>query len=139
MKTGVSEVDDSIVGLEQSLLQNFDQSEGLPVEMYFIKGVCVRALYIPCGMILTGRIHNHECVNIVAKGKIAVASNEGNRTLEEGAIFVSPPGVKRAGFALKDTIYVTVHRTDTVDPEALIDELTSGSFEEYTKRIEGGI
>ncbi len=127
-------IENSIVDLERNLKANFEQYE-LPTNHYFLPGVYVRSLHIPCGVVLTGKVHNHECINIVAKGRIAVASKDGEKILVAGDIFKSGPGVKRAGFALEDTLYVTIHRTDTVVMEELEDELVSESYDDYQKRI----
>ena len=126
---------ESILSLEQILKEHPNQRD-LLTEHYFIKGVYVRSLFIPCGVVLVGKIHNHECINIVAYGRLAVTSNEGQRILVSGDIFISGPGVKRAGFALEDTLYITVHRTDNIDIEILEDELISESYEDYQKRLE---
>jgi hypothetical protein len=128
-------IENSIIDLERNLKANFEQYD-LPLEHFFLPGVYVRALHIPCGVVLTGKIHNHECINIVAKGRLAVASVEGEKILVAGDIFKSEPGVKRAGFALEDTLYVTIHRTDTVVIDELEDELVSESYDDYKNRLE---
>lgn len=81
----------------------------LEVEHYFAHGTYTRVLHIPAGTIITGKIHRYSCVNIVSQGKIAVITDEGEFEIEAPHIFVSGPGVKKAGVALEDTIWINVH------------------------------
>lgn len=106
----------------------------LPLGHFQIPGVYVRAMLIPKDTVLTGKIHNHECISIVAKGDISVKTRDGLTRLNAGWIGVSEAGIKRAGFAHEDTVFITVHRTDQTDLAAIEAELVSESFEEFTQR-----
>jgi quercetin dioxygenase-like cupin family protein len=128
---------DKINNLEKYITNNFETIE-LPVEHFQIPGVYVRALYIAKGVVLTGKIHNFECINIVAKGSLCVTTNDDDKTiiLREGMIFNSPAGTKRAGYALEDTIYVTVHRSDKLGISNIEKYLVSDTFDEYQAQLE---
>lgn len=76
---------------------------------YFCKGIYARELFIPKGAYIVGKIHKDECLNVVLTGKIAVATETGDRIVEAPAVFVSGPGTKRAAVALEDTIWMNVH------------------------------
>ena len=57
-------------------------------------------------------------------------------------MFKGPPGVKRAGIALEDTVWVTIHPnpTEERDPDKLVEMLTVDSFEDLEDYvIEGEI
>jgi hypothetical protein len=96
---------------------------------YFAPGIYCREIRIPAGMVLTGKIHRTEHINIISQGVIAVLTEEGRKLIEAPLTFVAPAGTKRAGFALKDTVWTTVHSTNETDLEKLERELIVPSFE----------
>lgn len=104
-----------ILELEQSIL-----GSGMAVELpepihHFAAGTYTRELHIPAGTVLTGKIHKESCINIITKGKICVATEEGNRTIEAPFTFVSGAGIKKAGYVLEDTIWINVHPWNNED------------------------
>ena len=92
----------------ESVLKDLPQAD-LKLEHYFAHGTYTRVLYLPAGTILTGKIHRFSCINIVATGKIAIITDEGEAEITGPHIFVSGAGVKKAGYVLKDTIWINVH------------------------------
>lgn len=80
-----------------------------PVEHFFAPGIYARVMTIPAGVTLTGAAHKTEHLNIVLRGHIAATTLEDVRELKGGAIFVSQPGTKRAGVAVEETVWITVH------------------------------
>lgn len=100
---------------------------------YFADGVYGRALLIPAGTCLTGKMHRQRHLNFLMQGTIRVWTEEdGTKELEAPQIIVSEPGTKRVGYALTDTIWVTVHATDKTDLEEIEAEViipeTSGAL-----------
>jgi len=91
-----------------------EQAE-IPEKHYFSKGVYAREITIPAGIAFVGKVHKHENLNILSKGKIVVATSEGTVTLEAPCTLVSPPGTQRAGFALEETVWTTIHGTEETD------------------------
>jgi hypothetical protein len=122
-----------ILRIEQELLQ-MPQVE-LPIEHYQIDGVYARSMFIPAGTILTGKIHNFESIAILAKGRIRITNGIDSYIISEGHIMVDKPGVKRLGYAETDVIFITVHRTDNTEIEAIEKELVSTTFEEYEQQL----
>jgi quercetin dioxygenase-like cupin family protein len=122
-----------ILRIEQELLQ-MPQVE-LPIEHYQIDGVYARSMFIPAGTILTGKIHNFESIAILAKGRIRITNGTESYIISEGHIMVDKPGVKRLGYAETDVIFITVHRTDNIEIEAIEKELVSATFEEYQQQL----
>jgi len=112
------------------LKANFDQPD-IEINHYFLPGVYVRSGFLPAGSMLTGKIHNYKCVNIVAKGKISVATKEGFSILEAGAIFSTPAGTKKAGYVIEDTVFITVHSCDKTELLEVEDYLASDTYEDY--------
>lgn len=103
----------------------------LPVKHHFSHGVYARELTIPAGTMLIGKIHKHENLNIVLRGRIAIHCNGEAREFEAGDVIVSPPGTQRAGYALEDTVWMTVHGTDETDLERIEDMFIAKSYDEY--------
>jgi len=122
-----------ILRIEQEILK-MPQVE-LPIEHYQIDGVYVRSMFIPAGTILTGKIHNFESIAILAKGRIRITNGTDSYIISEGHIMVDKPGVKRLGYAETDVIFITVHRTDNIEIEAIEKELVSTTFEEYQQQL----
>lgn len=92
-----------------------------------------RELHIPAGTALTGKIHRYSCINVVTEGTIAVATEEGEHIVEAPAVFVSPPGIKRAGYAITDTVWITFHHSEQTDPELVEEEVIAKDYVELDK------
>lgn len=113
-------------------LGNLPQIE-LKVDHHFADGIYVRTMFIPAGVALVGHIHKHPCVSIVqAGGDIIVATEKGAMRLVGPCTLESPAGTKRAGYALKDTLFTTVHANpdDLRDVDVLEDFLIAKSYDE---------
>jgi len=105
----------------ESVLSQFDQLE-MKTEHYFAYGTYTRVLYIPADTILTGKIHRHSCINIISKGRIKVATDDGDLEISAPHIFVSGSGVKKAGYTLEDTIWINVHPWEGEENLELIEQ-----------------
>jgi quercetin dioxygenase-like cupin family protein len=125
---------DAVVAVEQQVKQL--PQVALPLEHGFAPGVYARKLFIPKGTVLTGKIHKYAHWNIVLQGHIEVMTERGVQHIRAPAMFVSPPGTKRAGFAHEDTVWVTMHPTNETDPETIERDVVVDTFEEY-ERLEG--
>lgn len=79
-----------------------------PLHHFFAEGVYVRQMFIPAGVALVGHIHRHPCVNVVI-GDIEVATERGRERIVGPFTFTSAAGIKRAGYARKDTLWTTIH------------------------------
>jgi hypothetical protein len=88
---------------------------------HFAHGMYVRELTIPAGMLVVGKIHLHQHMVMVLKGRAIVLSEFGCDEMTAGFIAVSQPGVKRVVLTLEDTTFATVHLnpTDTQDLEVI--------------------
>jgi hypothetical protein len=106
-----------------------------PVWHHFAPGVYARKMLVPKGTVLTGAVHKTEHLCIVS-GLIDVTTDEGVRRIcDLQAVFSSKPGTKRAGYALEDTYWTTVHATDETDLDKLVIELT----ESTNQQLLGGV
>ena len=86
-----------------------------PVDHHFADGIYGRAMHIPAGTVLTGKVHRFSTLNVLVQGEITVTTPTGMQRLSAPAIFTSPPGCKKAGFAHTDVIWLNVHPTRLTD------------------------
>jgi len=78
-----------------------------------VYGCCTyaRQMFIPKGTLIIGKIHRHQHLNFILKGKVSVATEFGKKYMEAPCTFISEIGLKRAVYAEEDTIWTTVHLT----------------------------
>lgn len=92
---------------------------------FFAPGIYIRTIFIPAGMLLIGRRHRHETLNLLLKGEVAILNDRGERVLAKAPlIFVAKPGQK-AGYSITDVWYATVHSNpyDITDIDQLEKEM----------------
>ena len=119
---GVSVVDNAVIALEDAISELPELIE-LETDHYFSDELYARALHIPAGTVLTGKVHKRDHLNFLMKGEIKVMTDEGVKHLVAPAIIPSKKGIKRAGFAITDTLWVTVHHCDKTSVEEAEKEL----------------
>lgn len=90
-----------------------------PIDEKYGCGTYAREMFIPKGTIIVGKIHRHQHLNFIMKGKVSVATEFGKKYFEAPCIFVSEVGLKRAVYAEEDTIWATVHMTEHLGEENL--------------------
>ena len=90
-----------------------------PIDEKYGCGTYAREMFIPKGTIIVGKIHRHQHLNFIMKGKVSVATEFGKKYFEAPCIFVSEVGLKRAVYAEEDTIWATVHMTEHLGKENL--------------------
>lgn len=98
-------------------------------------GCCTyaREMFIPKGTLIIGKIHRHQHLNFISKGKVTVFTEFGEKHLEGPCTFVSEVGLKRAVFAEEDTIWTTVHLTkfeNMSDLDKIEDEVIAPSYDD---------
>jgi len=103
----------------------------MPLRHFFANGVYARELTIPAGTVVVGKIHKYAQINILSKGDISIATEQGVRRVQAPHTVVSPPGTKRVGYAHTETVWTTISRTDETDLELIEKELIAESFENY--------
>lgn len=128
-------------------LEDGIRRELTPVELrivhHFSKGVYAREMHIPAGVTLTGKVHKHENLNIMSRGRMMIFMEDGTTKLVEAPYtVVSPPGTRRAAHALTAVVWTTIHGTDLTDVAEIEAEFVAKSpadyrlfFEEQRKQI----
>lgn len=98
-------------------------------------GVYGRELFIPAGVTLVGEIHLKPQINILLSGKIMIANENSVEVLEAPMSFVSPAGIKRAGYAIEDTKWITFLATELTEDKDIYPEFIAPSYEVLDKQI----
>jgi hypothetical protein len=98
-------------------------------------GCCTyaREIKLPKGSLVIGKIHRHQHLNFITQGKVIVYTEFGLKHLEAPCTFVSEVGLKRAVYAVEDTLWTTVHLTKFNSEEELSkieDEVIAPSYED---------
>jgi quercetin dioxygenase-like cupin family protein len=122
-----------IMALEEAILKvegsTYGDSDLMPLKHSFGDGVYVREIFIPKGMILTGKIHRHSHPNFLMKGEVIVyTEHEGRQHLKAPLSMISKAGIKRAVYALEDTVWITVHVTDETDLKKIEDYVIAPTY-----------
>lgn len=130
-----------ILDLEAAMIREFgeqtkDVDAVMPVRHYHCKGNYAREVYIPAGSFVIGKIHKHEHINVLSAGTCCVVTEAGKEYLSAPLTFVSLPGIKRAVYAIKDTVWTTIHPTDSQDLEQIEDEVIAKNYEELNNALE---
>jgi hypothetical protein len=110
----------------------------LPLQHFYLPHVCVRVMSLPAGTLLTGKIHKHTHIAILAKGRLRLADGDNSAIVEAGYVAYGKPGIKRLGYAETDVVFINVLSTDITDIEELEKELVVDTFDEFdTYLLEG--
>lgn len=115
--TDVAQYRDKLQALEQAITDDLP-SVSCEARHYFAHGTYVRELLIPAGVLLTGKIHRYEGINILSKGHVVIISDHGRQELEAPHTMVCGAGVKKAIVAVEDSVWLNVHPwngTDTLE------------------------
>jgi hypothetical protein len=91
-----------------------------PIDDKYGCGTYAREMLIPKGTLIIGKIHRHQHLNFISKGKVTVYTEFGEKHLKAPCTFISEVGLKRAVYAEEDTLWTTVHLTAHIGEENLI-------------------
>lgn len=119
-----------VFALEEAIRRELPPVE-MPTVDHFSHGVYGRELRIPAGTVLTGKIHKFENLNVLLEGEMIVLTDQGPQHVRAGHLVVSPPGTKRAAYALTDCRWLTVHGTHETDVDLIEAEFIAQTEQEY--------
>lgn len=117
-----------VVRLESEMLKH--PQVAIETTHHFATGIYAREIFIPKGVLLTGKIHKTDHLNILSKGEITVLTDGGMKRLKAPCTFVATAGTKRAGYAHEDSVWTTIHASNETDLDKLEAELIAPTFEE---------
>lgn len=130
------EVDRGKVAQLEAHLRAMPQVE-MPVTHYHFHHGYGRELFIPAGTVLTGKIHKFTNLNVLLSGEIAVLLADGTvKRAGPGHVEVAPAGMKRVGYALTDTRWLTVHGTEETDLEKIEAEVIAQDEHAYIAHVQ---
>jgi len=112
-------------------------SGGYEYEHILSDGVYIRKLKLKKNTLIVGAVHKKETAMIILTGSIRVFSEDGLVILKAGQIKISPIGTQRAGFALEDTVLVTLHRADSNNLKEIVSEIGEGDVDHLSGVNEG--
>lgn len=121
------------VRLMEDMLLQMPQID-LHTEQLVHGGMAARTIFIPAGTVLTGALTNLDNL-CVAFGDITVTTDDGPKRLTGFNVIPALAGAKRAGVAHSDTWWVTIHRTDMTDLDAIEEEMTGEAGRLQTRML----
>jgi hypothetical protein len=127
-----------ILAFEAALAQHPDAVHGdspvFPLTHYFAPGMYLRAIAIPAGSLVVGKIHQEEHLIVLLQGALRLYTEAGGlQEVHAPQVLRSPAGAKRAALALQDTVWITCHAnpSDTEDLAQLEAQIIAPSFAAY--------
>lgn len=113
-----------VLNAAEALLEDLPSVE-IPLTHRHTTGLYIREVLIPKGTILTTRIHKTEHPFFLMQGEVSVGSDmDGSQRLKAPYVGITQPGTRRIIYAHEDTIWVTVHATNEIDPDVIAEEIT---------------
>lgn len=95
-----------------------------PIRHFFAPGLYAREMTIPKGVTAVGAVHKTKHLTTISKGRILMMTDDGVMEITAPYTAISEAGIKRAAFALEDTVMTCYHPTDETDLDKLAVQLT---------------
>lgn len=109
---------DTVRDVQQQLSSSPDQVE-VPIQHHFAPGVYMRQMDAAAGTLVVSKMHRTEHMNILVKGSLTVATEDGIQLMTAPCVLKSMPGTKRIGYFHEDSSWITVHPTEEIDLEKI--------------------
>ena len=100
-----------------------------PVKHSFADGMYIREIFMPKGTLLISKIHKKKHPYFVLKGKVQVSTEEGVVVIEAPYHGMTEPGTRRTLLVEKDTVWITVHKTEHKDLVEIEKEIIGKNFD----------
>lgn len=97
--------------------------DSLQITNYINGGVYAREMKAPAGTVITGKIHEHDHINILSEGEISVMTDDGMKRIKAPYTFESKSGIRRIGYTHSDITWTSIHSVNTDDINELEKEL----------------
>lgn len=109
---------DVVRDVQQQITDNAELID-VPVVHHFAPGVYMRQMDATAGTLVVSKMHRTEHMNILLKGALTVATENGIEYLRAPCVLKSMPGTKRVGYFHEDSSWITVHPTSETDLELI--------------------
>lgn len=127
---------DKILTLETSMRDYLEAHPDVPaldcpLKHHFAPGVYGREMLLPKGSLAVAKIHKHAHLTMIMQGHVSVATEDGVVDYHGPIVLSSKAGTKRVAYAHEDTIWVTIHLTQSQDLAVIEDEIIAKTYEEF--------
>lgn len=109
---------DTVRDVQKQLSESPDVID-VPVQHHFAPGVYMRQMDAAAGTLVVSKMHRTEHMNILLKGSLTVATEDGIQLMTAPCVLKSMPGTKRIGYFHEDSSWITVHPTEETDLEKI--------------------
>jgi len=103
------------------------QTEGA-VTHNFADGQYIRQIVMPKGLLVTTKIHAKNHPFFVMKGEASIYSNDGVERIKAPFHGITEAGTKRVLYIHEECTFITVHRTDCLSIDDVVNEITVDDF-----------
>lgn len=124
LREGIQRAQDALFAMPDHL-----EGDCFPLDHSFAPGVYARTITLPKDSVIIGKLHRHAHHNFIQRGKVSLLTEEGPQTLEGPCHFVSFPGTKRIVYAHEETVWTTIHPTNSTDLAVIEDEVIAPNYE----------
>lgn len=134
--------EDKINVIEKKMREAPDVQYGdcYPLVHSFAKGLYIRKITVPAGVMLVSKVHRYSYAFFVLKGEFETLTEDGVKRITAPDYMVMTAGKRHNALILQDTVVVTVHAAEETDLEKVEDELIYKPFDpdeyrELTKKV----
>lgn len=103
------------------------QTEGA-VTHNFADGQYIRQIIMPKNILVVSKIHAKNHPFFIMKGETSIYSNKGIERIKAPFHGITEAGTKRALYIHEECTFITVHRTDCLTVDEVINEITVTDF-----------
>lgn len=103
------------------------QTEGA-VTHNFADGQYIRKIVMPKGLLVTTKIHAKNHPFFIMKGEASIYSNDGVERIKAPFHGITEAGTKRVLYIHEECTFITVHRTDCLSIDDVVNEITVDDF-----------
>lgn len=96
------------------------------INHHFSDGLYAKETHIKAGEMLLQHKHTYSHLSVVAKGKVAVVSDEGTQIIEAPACIEIKAGANHGVKAITDVVWYCIHATEETDPSKVDEVLIKG-------------
>ena len=122
--------------LEWVMLRDFDNiADELPLTHFIHGGIYAREIFIPAGVVLTGKVHLVDHLFSLDQGELSVMTDKGIKRISAPFKFEVKAGIKKVGYAHTDVMCTTYHSTDLTDVKEIEDTLFRDSNVDWVGKL----
>lgn len=126
---------ENIMQVENELKASGLACDPVDVSHHHAPGMYAREMIIPADTAIIGKIHRHSHINIISYGIIDVSTEFGLVRYQGPCTFVSEAGTKRCVHAITETMWTTIHATDTQDLDEIEKEVICDNYEQMLEEL----